>query len=193
MYVSYQQHPWVLKPEQLIVRTVPSIIASSVLRDVMREVHRLDKDLPATDIQTMDEVQFSWVSSAQMVMLLLMAFAGLALVLSAMGIYSVLSYSVAQRTREMGMRMALGAQPGHVLRLVVGGGARLALLGIVVGLVAALALTKLMTGLIYGVQPADPITFVSAVAVLGATTLVACFVPARRATKIDPIVALRHQ
>jgi putative ABC transport system permease protein len=122
-----------------------------------------------------------------------MAFAGLALLLSAMGIYSVLSYSVAQRTREMGMRMALGAQPGDVMRLVVGGGARLAFVGIAAGIAASLALTRLMTGLIYGVRATDPVTFAAAVLVLGGTTLLACYVPARRGTKIDPIVALRHE
>jgi putative ABC transport system permease protein len=135
----------------------------------------------------------SWVSGARLVTALLMAFAGLALLLSAMGIYSVLSYSVAQRTREMGMRMALGAQPGDVMRLVVGGGARLAFVGIAAGIAASLALTRLMTGLIYGVRATDPVTFAAAVLVLGGTTLLACYVPARRGTKIDPIVALRHE
>jgi putative ABC transport system permease protein len=147
----------------------------------------------ASEIRTVDEVELSWVSGARLVTALLMAFAGLALLLSAMGIYSVLSYSVAQRTREMGMRMALGAQPGDVMRLVVGGGARLAFVGIAAGIAASLALTRLMTGLIYGVRATDPVTFAAAVLVLGGTTLLACYVPARRGTKIDPIVALRHE
>jgi putative ABC transport system permease protein len=128
-----------------------------------------------------------------MLMTLLMAFAGLALLLSAMGIYSVLSYSVARRTREMGMRMALGARPVDVMRLVVGGGARLALLGIGAGIAASFVLTKLMTDLVYGIRATDPLTFVSAALILCAATLIACYIPARRATRIDPIEALRHE
>jgi ABC-type antimicrobial peptide transport system permease subunit len=105
----------------------------------------------------------------------------------------VLSYSTAQRTREIGLRVALGAERGRVLRLVVGGGFRLAVLGLAIGIVAALLLTRLMTGLLYGVQPTDPLTFVGVSAVLGASSILACYIPARRATKIDPMVALRYE
>jgi putative ABC transport system permease protein len=128
-----------------------------------------------------------------MVMALMVSFAVLALILSALGTYSVLSYSIAQRTREIGMRMALGAQRRNVLWLVVGGGARLALLGIALGIAAALALTRLMTDLLYGVQAADPPTFAAVTIVLVASSLLASYVPARRAINVDPIVALRHE
>ena len=105
----------------------------------------------------------------------------------------MLSYSVAQRTREIGLRVALGAERGSVLRLVVGGGAGLAFLGITVGIAAALALTRLMTDLLYGVRPADPATFGIVITMLAATSLLACYIPARRAMKVDPIVALRYE
>lgn len=122
---------------------------------------------------------------------LLASFAGLALILSALGIYSVLSYSIAQQTREIGLRMALGAQQGNVLRLVIGGGARLAAIGIAVGLTAALTLTQLMKVLLFGVRPTDPFTFTAVIALLAVTSILACYIPARRAMRVDPIEALR--
>ena len=122
---------------------------------------------------------------------LLASFAGLALILSALGIYSVLSYSIAQQTREIGLRMALGAQQGNLLRLVIGGGARLAAIGIAVGLTAALTLTQLMKVLLFGVRPTDPFTFTAVIALLAVTSILACYIPARRAMRVDPIEALR--
>jgi len=126
-------------------------------------------------------------------MALLTSFACLALVLSALGVYGVLSYSIAQRTREIGLRLALGADQGSVLRLVVGTGARLALFGIAAGTAVALALTRMMTDLLYGVRPADPVTFAVVTIVLASTSILACYIPARRAMRVDPIVALRYE
>jgi len=193
VYVPYQQFPWVLSPDYLVVRTAATVKPTSVARAVVQAVHRVDQDQPAADIRTMEQVAHEPMAQQHMMMALLGAFAGLALVLSALGIYSVLSYTVAQRTREIGVRVALGAQRGNVLRLVVGGGVRLAVFGIVVGLATALALTQLMTGLLYGVRATDPVTFGAVTIVLGAIALLACYIPARRAMKVDPIVALRRE
>jgi len=193
VYVPYQQYPWVLSPDHLVVRTASTVEPASITHAVVKEVHRVDKDRPVADIRTMEQVVRELMGQQRMMMALLGAFAGLALVLSALGIYSVLSYTVAQRTREIGVRVALGAQRGDVLRLVVGGGVRLAVFGMAVGIAAAVALTRLMADLLYGVRATDPMTFVGVTVVLGVTSLVACYLPARRAMKVNPIVALRYE
>jgi len=195
-YVPCAQYPWLaglLGPEHLLVRTSPAAKPESLIRAIVREVRRLDTGVPVADILTMDQVAREPVATQRMVMALMLSFAVLALVLSALGTYSVLSYSIAQRTQEIGMRMALGAQRGSVLRLVVGGGVRLAALGIALGIVAALALTRLMTDLLFGVRATDPVTFGAVTAVLVVSSLVASYIPARRAVNVDPIVALRHE
>ena len=126
-------------------------------------------------------------------MALLGAFAGLALVLSALGIYGVLTYSVARRTREIGVRLALGAQPVSLLRLVIGDGGRLVSIGILAGVAAGLLLTRLLAGLLYGVGPSDLVTFVAGALVLASVSLLACYIPARRAMRVDPIEVLRQE
>ena len=193
VYVPYRQFPWVLSPEHLVVRTTATVNPASLAGAVVREVHRVDKDRPAADVRTMEEVALEPTGERRMVMALLGAFAGIALVLSAMGVYSVLSYSVARRTREIGVRVALGARRGDVLRLVVFDGARLAALGIAAGLGAALSLTQVMAGLLYGVRATDPATLGAVAMLLAAASLVAGYVPARRATAVDPVVALRYE
>jgi len=124
---------------------------------------------------------------------LLSLLAGLALLLAAIGIYGVLAYSVAQRTREVGVRMALGAASGDVLRLFVSQGMKLVCAGLAAGLLSSYALTRLMTSLLFGVKPTDALTFISVAAALIAAALPACYLPARRATKVDPLVALRYE
>lgn len=193
VYVPYQQHPWLLVPQHLVVRASPGTSAASLTRAVVAEIARLDPDLPATDVRTLDEVVALPMGQQRMVMALLGGFAAVALVLAALGIYSVLSYSVGQRRREFGVRVALGAQQGDVVRLVVGSGARLALVGMCVGVAAALALTRLMTDLLFGVQPTDPLTFVAVSALLGVISLVACYVPARRVFRLNPVEVLRSE
>jgi putative ABC transport system permease protein len=194
IYIPYQQFPWLLGgPQHLLVRVSGVANPETIVRAVVAEIHRVDKDLPVTDIATMEKMAMEPMAQQRMVMALLVSFAGLALLLSALGIYGVLSYSIAQRTREIGLRMALGAQRGSVLRAVAGDGLRLALFGITLGIAAALALTRVMTDLLYGVRPTDPLTFFVVTVALGATSLLACYIPARRAMNVDPIVALRYE
>ena len=194
IYIPYQQFPWLMGgPQHLLVRTSAKVKPEGLIGAVVQEIHRVDKSQPAADIETLERRAFEPMVQQRMLMTLLVSFAGLALLLSAVGIYSVLSYSIAQRTREIGLRVALGAHQGNVLRLVIGDGVRLAVLGIALGIAGALALTRVMTDLLFGVRATDPITFGAVTIVLGATSLLACYVPARRAMNIDPIVALKYE
>jgi putative ABC transport system permease protein len=146
-----------------------------------------------SDNQTEEEVVANSIAIQRFSLILLGAFAGLALLLASIGIYGVLSYLVGQRTQEIGVRMALGAQRLDVLRMVLGDGARMALVGAAIGLVAALALTRLMASMLFGVRPTDPVTFTAVAVLLSGTALFACYLPARRAAKVDPMVALRYE
>ena len=147
----------------------------------------------STGFESMHEVIQGSLASRRFAMILLATFAALALLLASMGIYGVISYAVSQRTHEIGVRLALGAQRSAVLRLILGQAARLALLGILLGLAASAALTRLMANLLYGVTPTDPLTFAATTALLLLVALAACYTPARRATRVDPIVALRYE
>ncbi|MFL6333626.1 MAG: ADOP family duplicated permease [Pyrinomonadaceae bacterium] len=160
---------------------------------VRREIVSLDPDQPVSDVRTMTQVMADTVARARFNTLLLAVFAGLATLLAAVGIFGVMSYSVQLRTREIGLRMALGAQPGRVLLLVLRQGLLLTLVGIGVGLAGALALSRVMSGLLYGVTASDPATFAAIVALLGVVSLVACYIPARRATRVDPLIALKYE
>jgi putative ABC transport system permease protein len=156
-------------------------------------VRDLEENAPLSEVQTMDQVVSEATAEPRFYVLLLAAFGAVALTLAAVGIYGVMSYSVSRRTQEIGIRIALGARTGDVIKLVVGQGAFLALLGVSVGVAAAFVLTGLMARLLYGIGPSDPMTFAAVVVVLTVVALVGSYIPARRATKVDPMVALRYE
>jgi putative ABC transport system permease protein len=160
---------------------------------VTNAVHQVDREIPLRDILTMDELVTNSISQQRFNMLLLGAFAALALLLAAIGIYSVLSYSVKRRVQELGIRLALGARIGDVLRMVIVEGMKPTLLGVVLGTVGALAMGHVLASLIYGVKPTDPVTFLVVAVLLSAIALFASIIPAYRAAKVDPLVALRYE
>jgi putative ABC transport system permease protein len=175
----------------LVVRTgLDPVALAPAIRGA---IHSLDANIPLSEIQTMDHVVAEANGQSRFYLILLGAFATVALVLAGVGIYGVMSYSVSRRTHEIGVRMALGAQGRDVLRLVVFQGIIQALAGVTVGLVGALALSRLMGGLLYGTQPTDPATFAAVVVVLSGVAIAASYIPARRAAKVDPMVALRYE
>ena len=190
MYLLYAQAEF-FAPRHLVVSTAvePLGLASAVRKTVWE----IDKDQPVSDVSTMEEVLSESIARQRFSMLLLAVFAGVALLLAAVGLYGVMSYSVAQRTREIGLRMALGAQERDVLRMVVGQGLKLVLAGVLIGLAAAFALTRLMSSLLFGVSATDPATLVTISLLLVGVAVLASYVPARRATKVDPLIALRYE
>ena len=174
-----------------VVRTAnESVALESSIRQVVRE---LDPSLPVYSLKSMNEVVTKSMVQPRFLALLLATFSGLALFLAAIGIYGVMAYSVAQRTQEIGVRMALGAQPLHVLRLVFGQSLMMLVTGTAIGLAGAFALTRLMRTLLFEVTASDPLTYVSVVGLLTVVALVACYIPARRAAKVDPLIALRYE
>lgn len=193
-YFSYRQFPYAAFGASgsgyfVVASPLPTVALATSIREA---VLRVDPEQPVFDLRTLDERIALSLRGRQAPMLLLTLFAGVALALSAIGIYGVMAWSVAQRTGELGVRMAIGARRGDVVRMVLGQGGRIAGIGLVAGLIGALALGGFLGSQLFGVSRFDPLTFVAVIAVLGAIALFACWLPARRAAKIDPMTALRH-
>jgi putative ABC transport system permease protein len=192
MYFPYPQgaEPF-YAPRDLAIRT--SVDPMSVVAAARNEIHQVDPDQPISNVRTMDEVLGEETAPRQLGMTLLTIFAGLALLLATLGIYGVLAYFVVQHTQEIGVRMALGAQRGNILRLVLKKGMMLTLLGVAIGLGLAFAITRLMASLLYGISTTDPLTYAGITLLLTMMAFFACYLPARRATKVDPMIALTYE
>jgi len=194
-------YPFMQLPEKLMPMVADSVAVvlrtegdpTAVMGSVHRAVGEIDPREVIYNVRTMDEVVSSSFAARRLSMLLLSVFAALALVLACVGIYGVISYLVGQRTHEIGVRMTLGAEGRDVLRLVIGHGARMALIGVAIGIAASLGLTRLMANQLFGVSAHDPLTFAGVAVLLIVVAIAACYFPARRAMRVDPMVALRHE
>jgi putative ABC transport system permease protein len=189
MYAPFSQRPWPFLRVVVRAKSNPMNLAAAL----RNEVQAIDKDQPVDKVTTMRAVVNASIAPQRFYMQLLSSFASLAFILAAIGIYGVVSYSVAQRTREIGIRMALGAKQNDVLRLVLAEGFRLTAVGVVLGLAGAFALTRVLRSLLFEVKPTDPTTFIAFSLLLASVALLASYIPARRATKVDPLVALRYE
>jgi putative ABC transport system permease protein len=188
IYVPLEQSP--TTAVNLVLRT--TVEPQTVSRAVVSAIHELNRDQVVTSVATLDQIKRENTASSKLRATLVGIFAALALVLSATGVYGVMSYAVAQRRREIGVRAALGASPRDVMRLVLGGGMALTTIGLTIGVVTALAVTRLLGGLVFGISPRDPLTLGASAVLLTMVALLACYLPARRAARIDPLTALRE-
>jgi putative ABC transport system permease protein len=189
VYVPYLQLP----PNGMVLLLKSAQEPATLVSAVRGIVASIDREQPVSRIATMQEVVNASVSTRRITLVLLGLFSGLALVLAAIGIYGVISYSVAQRAREIGIRMALGAQRGDVLRLVLAQGGKISIAGIAFGIAASLALTRLMDKLLYSVSSVDPPTIAVVAFALALIAMAASYIPARRTLRVDPLIALRHE
>jgi putative ABC transport system permease protein len=189
LYVPYAQDSWPFM--EVAVKT--AVAPDRMVAPVESAIQKIDRHQAAYDVETMDEVVASSVAPRRFDLILLGLFAALALGLAAVGIFGVMSFAVSQRTHEIGIRMALGARGEDVLRLVVGQGILLTLAGVGVGLIAALGLTRFLASLLFGVHPTDPVTLIAVCAILTGVSVMACYIPAQRATRVDPVEALRNE
>jgi putative ABC transport system permease protein len=191
MYLPYQQQDFGFEPEYLAVRTSGEPI--TIAEIVRQQIWSVDKEQPVAGVMPLEDLVDENLASRKMQASLLSGFAGLALLLVTLGIYAVLSFAVTQRTQEIGVRVALGAQPRDVLRMIFSQGFKLFLIGAALGLAAALALSRALHHLFFGVSAYDPASFAGVTILLAAVALLACYVPARRATRVDPLIALRYE
>lgn len=189
VYTPFSQDPWTFLAFVVRTKLEPASAASAVAS----AIHSVDADEAVYNVRSMRDVEAASLSPQRLQIALIGLFAALALVLACMGIYGVMAYSVAQRTGEIGVRMALGAQTGNVLGMILGEGLRIALLGAGIGLLGSFFAARLLSGMLFGVAPGDPFTFAGVAIVLVGVAMLACYVPARRATRVDPLVALRYQ
>jgi len=186
--------PQAQRPEPAMAVVVRSSLRpDQLVPEIRRQVAALDRNRPLIQVRTMDQVIADSVADRRLPMLILGAFAVAALLLGAIGVYGIVGYSVAQRTQEFGIRMALGARRRDVVRMVLGQGLRLALFGLLIGLAGSLAVARLIAGLLFGITPADPGTLVATSLLILGVALLACYIPARRAARVDPMVALRYE
>ena len=190
MYTAYAQNPHIFGT--LVVRAA-GVEPLSLAESVKKAVWSVDPEQPVWKVRTVEYLLEQNVAGRRFVLTLMTCFAGLAMLLTTLGLYGVISYTVAQRTHEIGVRVALGAQGRDVLRLVLSQGMRLVVVGLGMGLVGAFMLTRYMESLLFGVTATDPLTYAGVALLLAAVALLACLVPARRAAKVDPMVALRYE
>ncbi len=190
VYVSYLERP---ERRMNVIMRADSVDTAQLIKSARAELKAFDPNQVVCRTQTLEQLLRTSVAPRRFNMMLLAVFGGVALVLAGVGLYGVMSYAVSWRTHEIGIRMALGARRTNVLSLVVRQGMTMALIGLGIGLVGALLLSRLLRGLLYGVSPTDPLTFVGVSFVLMMVSVVACLIPARRATRVDPIVALRSE
>jgi putative ABC transport system permease protein len=193
LYIPYKQAAPLGVSDMYVVMKSQSGNPGSLAGAVREQLNELDSALPLADVRLMDAVLERAQSRPRFLTLLLTLFSVTALAIATVGIYGVVSYSVARRTKEFGLRMVLGAQTGDVLCMVMKQGAGMIVIGLIAGLVTAFALTRLMASLLFGVAPTDALTFASVTAVLSVVALVACYIPARRATEVDPMQTLRYE
>jgi putative ABC transport system permease protein len=191
MYLPYQQQDFGYEPEYLAVRTAGDPMALAEI--VRQQVWSVDKEQPVAGVMPLEDLVDDNLASRRMQASLLSGFAALALLLVTLGIYAVLSFAVTQRTQEIGVRVAMGAQPRDVLRMIFSQGFKLFLIGAAIGLAAAFALSRALVHLLFGVSAYDPASFALVTILLAAVALLACYVPARRATRVDPLIALRYE
>ncbi|HET6973370.1 MAG TPA: FtsX-like permease family protein, partial [Pyrinomonadaceae bacterium] len=189
LYFSAQQDVW--PAMSLVVRS--SVEPASLGASVRQAVNEVDRSVPVADVKTMDHVVSESITQPRFNLFLLGLFSAVAMILSTAGIYGVTAYTVTQRTHELGIRIALGAQVGDVLKMILGQGMAVIGVGLVAGLAAAFGLMRLLRSLLFGVGENDPLTFAAITGVLVLVALIACYIPARRATKVDPLVALRAE